>query len=164
MGNANPLLELRDIHLPDAISFFPIASGWWAVAGFCLALAGVLSIIYKKLRTPMMKRQALKELNALSLIYSKDGNVRKLAVEISILLKRVALVLYGNEKVAGLHGGEWQNFLLDTGHDMTFTDREGELLALAPYVSEESFKSDKCGEKLITAAENWIKHNSLDSL
>ena len=36
--NANPLDQLRDIHLPEPISWWPLAPGWWLLIIIALAL------------------------------------------------------------------------------------------------------------------------------
>ena len=43
-GSPDPLSELRDIHLPDPVSWWPPAPGWWIAVGIgfgLLAAAGI---------------------------------------------------------------------------------------------------------------------------
>ena len=37
----NNLPELRDIHLPDGVSAFPPAYGWWVILATIIALVAV---------------------------------------------------------------------------------------------------------------------------
>ena len=58
------LPELRDIHLPSGdISFFPLAYGWWVLAGV-LAAAVLLAWLTRFLLQRSKKRYALKLLAA----------------------------------------------------------------------------------------------------
>jgi hypothetical protein len=36
MNPTDPLAQLRDIHLPEAVSWWPLAIGWWLVAIVCI--------------------------------------------------------------------------------------------------------------------------------
>jgi len=38
-ANAQALSDLRDIHLPGAVTLWPLAPGWWLILGGLLALA-----------------------------------------------------------------------------------------------------------------------------
>ena len=41
-------LPLRDLHLPDAIGWWPLAPGWWVVIALVAALLGyILWRVYK---------------------------------------------------------------------------------------------------------------------
>ena len=51
----NPLDQLRDIHLPEPISWWPPAPGWWILA---VASCALLAWILKYLHQPL-SRQAL---------------------------------------------------------------------------------------------------------
>ena len=47
-AQANPMLEqLRDIHLPDAVSWWPIAWPWWLMLSLLIALIS-FAIYYRK--------------------------------------------------------------------------------------------------------------------
>ena len=52
------LPELRDIHLPDGVSAFPPAYGWWLILA-AIILAVVLFEVFKILRQKSKKRYAL---------------------------------------------------------------------------------------------------------
>ena len=39
---ADPLAELRDIHLPEAVGYWPLAPGWWLLLVSALVLAGLI--------------------------------------------------------------------------------------------------------------------------
>ena len=47
--NAQALAGLRDIHLPEAGSIWPLAPGWWLLAAAVVAL-GLLALLERKRR------------------------------------------------------------------------------------------------------------------
>ena len=62
----DPLAELRDIHLPPEIGWWPPAYGWWILITALLTLT-IFAIFFlvKQHRSNLYKRQALRELHAL---------------------------------------------------------------------------------------------------
>jgi hypothetical protein len=48
----DPLAALRDIHLPEAVSFWPLAPGWWIALGIMVGLAvAILALIVLRRRS-----------------------------------------------------------------------------------------------------------------
>jgi len=57
---ANPLDQLRDIHLPEAVSWWPLAPGWWLLMVLtCLLLVGLLICLYRRHQSNRYRRQAI---------------------------------------------------------------------------------------------------------
>ena len=103
MNPADPLAQLRDIHLPEPVSWWPPAPGWWVA--LLLSLAAIFFVVYylrKYWLQRRYRRVALLELGNFSL--NDERNNQVLLEEISALLRRVALQAYGREKVAPLTG------------------------------------------------------------
>lgn len=70
---ASPLDQLRDIHLPEPISWWPLAPGWWIlIIGGCLLLGWLISIFYRRYNAKLYRRQALKKLHQLALTEDSD--------------------------------------------------------------------------------------------
>lgn len=114
MSDAGDLANLRDLSLPPQVSFWPPAAGVWIVAGAALAaLAIVLWRGAQRYRAAAYKRAALDELRAIRL---DDPD---LVERVSAVLKRVAMVGYGRERVASLTGKAWADFIAaaDAGFD-----------------------------------------------
>ena len=40
-NQGDPLAELRDIHLPEAVSLWPLAPGWWLLLALIAAVLGL---------------------------------------------------------------------------------------------------------------------------
>jgi hypothetical protein len=161
----NPLDNLRDIHLPAAVSWWPPAPGWWIVAGFALLALGWLAWrLYRRHARQAFKRQALRELRGLreALAGGQAPDAGELCRELSILLRRVALAAHPPEQVAGLHGEAWLSFLDQGG--VRFSQGVGRILAEGPYrrplpgslqinIGDEAHRL----EALLNLAEQWIK-------
>ena len=122
-------LPLRDIHLPDPVSWWPPAPGWWALSvGIPLLIAALAWLILRRV-TPIML--ALRELDFLESDQrmSAEAKLRRL----SILLRRTALTLYSREHVAGLIGEDWLRWLDQAFGEPRFSRGPGRLLVDAPY-------------------------------
>lgn len=99
----NPL-ALKDIHVPDPITSYPIAYGWWILAALIL-LSIVIAIIKinKAAKRNQVKKQALAQLNN-----SLDINNN----ELISLLKWAAMHYFSRVELAKLYGDSLQQFLL----------------------------------------------------
>ncbi len=121
-------LPLRDIHLPDSISFWwPLAPGWWLLLlSLFLLILGTIWLI-KRYKAP--KRVALRQLKKLA----KVDEPKQLVKEISTLLRRFYITKYPRNEVASLTGESWLEFLDNQLGKQSFTTGEGRRLIDAPY-------------------------------
>ncbi|HRX71787.1 MAG TPA: DUF4381 domain-containing protein [Candidatus Competibacteraceae bacterium] len=152
MPTANPLANLRDIHLPDAVSWWPPAPGWWLLTVLSLMIIAGLIAIWRRYRRESPRRAALTELARLRTDFLRDGDGTAVAVGVSLLLRRLALVYFHRNEVAGLVGAAWLQFLDRTGGG-GFSEGPGQALTRAPYRPSEAFAV----EELLKIAETWIK-------
>ena len=133
------LSGLRDIHLPIEPSWWPPALGWWFVAGATLLVCLIFFLLYLYWAT-RPKQYATRELKR---IYRKTSNPVVLARQISLLLKRVALLNYPRSSVATLSEEKWVDFLVDkTGQ--TFSDAQLTLIASSTYMPDEALTPVGC--------------------
>lgn len=149
----NPLANLRDIHLPPAISIWPPAPGWFVLAGVMLLIAA--GIVYYFLRRWMRnkpKRIAYKRLCELQKNYIADRQSTKALADINEILKRVVLVYYPKTESAALHGEAWLSFL-DTCSRKSNFRQHGRLLITGPYQS--SLDADL--EQIFVICKQWVK-------
>lgn len=132
MNNVNQVIDLplRDIHLPDPISWWPLAVGWWLLIGgvFLFFLIAVLAIY--RWKRPTLKKQAVKNLDAIEARFRSTSDRSGCIAEISVLLRRIVITL--NPKSAGVTGRAWLE-LLDSSHTKEFSQGIGQLLLTAPY-------------------------------
>ncbi len=148
------LQQLRDIHLPHPVGFWPLAPGWYVLLALGVGLFAVLGLwAVKRWLAARPKKHALKELAALRTQLREPGKEQLVLVELSSLIRRYALVMFGHDAVASLHGQCWLAFLDKTGQTTAFTQGEGQVLASAPYQRQKL----KTPEPLFNCVKNWIE-------
>ena len=155
--NPDPLTDLRDWHLPDPVSWWPPALGWWLLAG--LLLVGLWFAMRGGRgwrRQGSSTQAALRQLDDLGKTLARDGDRRRFVVCVSQLLRRLALVRYPREQVAGLSGETWLAFLDATGGGGGFTQGAGRVLAESAYRAEASAERKVDPERLLRLAADWI--------
>jgi len=149
-------LPLRDIHLPDAIVWWPLAIGWWALILLFLISCFVGYILIKK---HQYKKQfayrnfALNEINTLRKNLKNQNNSIELLRSVSALLRRTALSYLPRENIASLTGQAWFAQLNKLSSQTVFTPEIISLLELAPYQKKTEFNTDE----LLNKCEQWIK-------
>lgn len=157
MANTDSLAQLKDIHLPSPIGWWPLAPGWYVLIILVLFLAIIVAYyIYKRHRNAQAKNQALLLLNNYQKQYEHEPNGAQASACISELLRRVALVYYPREQVASLHGEEWLKFLNKTGKGIDF-NLVKELLLDAPFKTTETMSL----KPLFDTAQLWIKQRGV---
>lgn len=143
------LSQLRDIHTPAAVSWWPPAPGWWLLALLVVATGigvGAWLWLYQRNR---WRRAALGELRR---VRSLDAAAQ--VRELSVLLRRVALRRYPREQVAALAGDAWLAFLdRAMGQETPFQSGVGRVLAVGPYAPAPAVET----EALLALCERWIK-------
>jgi len=162
-AGADPLAQLRGLHLPEAIGAWPPAPGWWLLAALVATLlVTVVAIVRRRRRS--LRFHALRELDALASRWPAETDLQPLATEISMLLRRIALKRFGGDRVAGLHGDPWREFLSRTARRSGAAVWDGDLgrlLALAPYVPPGiSCPGSPSRDRLVEQARLWIRENS----
>lgn len=145
--NVQDVLQLRDIHLPVPIGWWPLAPGWYAL--LALMVLGLGSVIYLFLlrKRQRVKREALRLLESYEHAFQQGIAVEVVCAQISELLRRVALYYYPRENIAGLQGEAWLQFLQDTtrkkvgGQVPTDVARFRRLLLEKPYQASSQVAS-----------------------
>ena len=128
-----PDLPLRDIHLPDPVSAWPPAPGWWATAALVLAALAAVLLWRRGRGQRRLRRAALQELESLHARFTRDGDASRLCADLSALLRRSALLAVPRREVAGLTGERWLAWLDQGRPERPFQDGPGRALAEAPY-------------------------------
>jgi len=145
-------LDLRDIHIPDAINWWPPAIGWWLLVLLIILLLVGSIWLYKRLT----RKTAVKTAKNLLLLIKQDSqtdNQQKL-VELSKLLRRVAISHLPRKDIAGLTGNDWLAFLDSSVKGQPFTIGVGQLLAEAPY--RKTPPSDDQISQLVGLCQDWL--------
>ena len=155
----DPPADLRDWHLPDPVSWWPPAPGWWIVAaGVLIALALVVHLWLRRRGRISFRRAARRELERLGRELATDGDRRRYLAELSRLLRRLALARYPRDQVAGLTGDDWLAFLDATGGAGDFSDGVGRVLIESAYRPADQIDFDP--ERLATLVVQWIEFNA----
>lgn len=147
----NNLPELRDIHLPNGVSLFPVAYGWWLIlAAIILVILMTQFVFY--LRRYSKSRYAIKLLHNISLL-----NAVYAAEQMSEILRRICVLKY--KDATTLMGKDWLNFLNEHAKEK-LNGKPAELLINAPYIPQDSNTySEKDAEKLREFCKQWIGGN-----
>ena len=132
-------IPIRDLHLPEAIGWWPLAPGWWIVIS--LALLGTLALFrfwYRSYSRGAARRHALRQLETYSKDYLEHGNGVTFGTQLSELVRRTMLAYAPRSEVAGLTGEDWLAWLdrdLDRSH---FAEGDGRTLIEWPYRDPDS--------------------------
>lgn len=152
MNPAHPLAALRDIHVPDAPGFWPPAPGWIVVA--CLVTAAGITaavVSVRRWRAGRFRRDALAVLRSLRARHAAGAPDTEIAIELSMLVRRVALARRPREEIAGLTGDRWMARLESTLPGIGVSARTA--LLDAPY----SRRCDFDVPRALAACEHWIR-------
>jgi hypothetical protein len=127
-------IPLRDLHLPEAIGWWPLAPGWWFVIVLVLGALGYLFHFYRKHRSHgAARRRALRQLDALTTQFQQHGNAVAFSSELSELLRRTMLAYAPRSDVAGLTGEDWLKWLDRDLDRPRFQGEAGRKLLELPY-------------------------------
>jgi hypothetical protein len=157
MNNPGSLQNLNDIVAPAAAGWWPVAPGWYVVAG--LFLAGLVIVALRQWRRWRRNRYRRLALEQLAVIRSDKEALSQLPQ----LLKRAALCAWPREEVASLSGAAWHRFLDETAGTGKFGQGAGELLDQLSYNSAGREAWDSPARELVLdAAEFWLQHHQFN--
>jgi hypothetical protein len=123
-------LPLKDIHLPEAIAWWPPAPGWWLLLGLVAALGVVMWLRY---RSHFRERAALRGLKGVATALAAGTTPVVCIQRISMILRRFAMSLGSQVPVAGLTGDAWLRFLDSRWGRDEFAAGTGRVLIFGPY-------------------------------
>lgn len=148
-------LPLRDIHLPDPVSWWPPAPGWWLLL---VLMAVIISgiFLFKRIRKRrLLRRTALNEFRILREQYNQNHNRVELVKSLSVLMRRSSISFYPRSTSASLTGDQWLQQLDKTARRKAFESGNGRILATAPYLPPDS-TIDVDFDDLLSLCEDWL--------
>ena len=157
LNQAAQTLELRDIHLPEPISWWPIAPGWWFIAASLIFIGAIIFLSRKAYIKKQLNRDINSELESIKKEYQQTQNKSQLAKSLSILLRRANISYFPKTDVAGLIGNQWLIYLDGTNKSkaQNFHSDTGKALLTAPYLPDNA-KLDYDAQSLIQLCESWL--------
>jgi hypothetical protein len=148
---ASPLAELKDIHLPDPTSLWPLAIGWWILLVIVISTIIVIVIWQiKRWRLSEAKRRALTDISNLAPTASDWPQA------LHKLMRRLTISYFDQEEVAQLHGQPLVQFLTSQLKPAQQSNCQGELQKLVNAQYQPA--ADLDFEEQTKAIEYWIKH------
>lgn len=149
----DPLAELKDIHLPELIGWWPPAIGWWLLLVLILGVLLLVLVSLRKRRERMAPyRAAMKEFDRITKDYRTHRDSTKLSQQLSILLRRIAISIMPRSEVAGLTGEIWLEYLDKLCGRTILCSEAGRQLLQAPYRAEMAVD----GDVLLETCKQWI--------
>lgn len=163
------LNALADIHLPDQISWWPPAPGWWIVLILAIFI-GYFSIRYinKKRRQNKFRKQAVVKLQQLNRFWQKQQNLIATASRLSALMRRIAMANTnpGTQRsdIASLTDKQWLLYLDQQAGLKDISKNYKELLVELPYQDpmvkfdmQEHQQLAKKMDQLLLLLAKWVK-------
>jgi len=150
MDSEELLAQLADIHLPEPVSFWPPAPGWWILAALLIALAiwGGSKLLaaarYRKIRD-----HALSELEKCYSAYAANSELEKNALQLQFVnaansvFKRVALYHFADSEIASLGGKQWVDFMKRSGNAKLLDEQISDALSHGRFRTDIDVDVDK---------------------
>ena len=124
---SNSLANLKDLQLPEAVSVFPLAPGWYGVIFIIILI--MLALSYWQISRLAHQRKVASIVELLTLIEQQNSSSgTQLLAEVAILLKRVAREKFPEQQPQNLFGEPWLQFLDSSGKTTQFTQGAGRIL------------------------------------
>ena len=153
LTTVNPLDQLRDIHLPEAIGWWPLAPGWWIlIIGGCVLLAWLSRLFYRRYSTRLYRRQAQNQLRELQL----RGNSQQQLRALFELLKQTANSAYPVIQPGSQNIMEFIRFMQRSCNKPIFESLNIDL-NLALYSSDKQISHQS--DELFEDASQWINRH-----
>ena len=160
MDSEELLAQLADIHLPEPVSYWPPAIGWWILAAIALVLLALLFRKFAKIRRQQKICQyAVAELQRCYDSYSQadpatiDQSKLDYVNQFNTVVRRVALVHFPQANVASLDGASWVDFIRQKGESSLMTDE----IATALQYGRFQTKCDVDVDAMQGFGQQWIE-------
>ena len=149
-------LDLKDIHLPDPVSWWPPAIGWWLLLLLLILGLVLLWLLVKKIRQPVLKKRAIAEMESVIQAYRDDRNKQQLMQQLSVVIRRIGISYLPRNRAAGVVGADWYERLNQLVEKDCLSQTSIQLLSVAPYQKSVDLKDEQVDE-LLLELQQWVK-------
>jgi hypothetical protein len=150
-------IPLRDLHLPEAINWWPLAPGWWLLMGIALIGLGFLIRAWLRRRARgAARRFALRQLDAIVEQYDEHKDPVAFGANLSELLRRAMLAYAPRQDIAGLTGEEWLQWLDRDLAQPVFSSGPGRQILDLPYRNPSTELPDSDMDRLVAAVRHRV--------
>lgn len=148
------LSQLKDIHLPQAISDWPMAYGWWlSLALIVIIISLSIALILKQRKKNAVKRSAISLLERQYTQFKANNDSQLFLQQCNQILKRYCLTHY--PEAVSLSGPRWTDFLIRHSQKSFFNDHVANAISQGLYQDHCQYNADE----LYQACSSWIKSN-----
>ena len=142
------LAQLKDIKVPEPVSWWPLAPGWYILMAILLIIIILSLVLIYKAKTRKKHLNTLK--SEITNLYDQyPDNSHQYAQRLSPLLKRIALLRFKSIKINQLHGKTWEVFLNRYSQSESFNT-----LTLAAYNPKISLNIPDINASSLAYAQN----------
>jgi hypothetical protein len=154
MDQADPLAQLRDIHLPEPVSWWPLAPGWWVLALLLLLmLFFTVRWLLTLRRHNAYRGEAQKQL---AIINAETGNNLQQCQALMGLLRRTAKTAYPGKFLESELNPLFLNRLNACCAQPVFSEHLRQQLGELPYQANPDI-ADTTLEQLQQGTARWLK-------
>ncbi|MBT5231243.1 MAG: DUF4381 domain-containing protein [Methylococcales bacterium] len=143
---------LREIQVPETVSIWPLAPVWWISLFLIIALISRSAFKRRPVKNPAVDL-ALDQLNLLRKQYRDHQSTSQSCIDLSQLLRQMALSLAPRDQVAQLTGQPWLQWLDQQANMQEFSSGIGQIMLSAPYQANPDINI----HPLFKLIRRWIK-------
>lgn len=156
--------RLHDLVVPPPVPWWPLAPGWNWVLGFLLLAAIALGLqAFIDWQRNRYRREALAELARQEAVLADPARRLVAVAAIAELVKRVALTAWPRERVAGLTGPAWTEFLQLSVETKNNSSGFGELLEDGAYDPRKGAEVDpETLRQMTEGVRHWLIHHRVE--
>ncbi|MFT5571432.1 MAG: hypothetical protein ACI9FR_000346 [Cryomorphaceae bacterium] len=144
--------QLRDVHAPDAIGWWPLAIGWWVLA---IVLVAILTYaawrLLRRVRRERYRKIAKTELENHFANWQKNRKTDQYLQNTSSVLRRIILHINQNESLTTVSGTAWVK-VLEHHSNEPFTSATKLALAESLYQKDAATDVPAIHQEL----HNWV--------
>lgn len=141
---------------PQPVKFTYSTPGWYVLGALLLLLfIAIVFLFVRHYIKNRYRREAMRNLQQIESTYAAGNNYNNLVYETNMLAKRVAMLKYGRNTVAGLRGEEWINYMNSKWRKKSFNANDALLIAnnvytLSPLPAEHA-------TLFVNKTKEWIR-------